>query len=190
MKVNFFSLHIGDFLGGTMGLDAQELGAYTSLLIAHYQAGVDGLLDDDVFLARVARVSTKVWKRIKMRVLAKFEQNQGHWIHERVVEELRKMHELSTQNSEKSLKRWNTPKPTAKQRVSKPIANSQCIYEAKVIRLKQETFDKWLAMTDMDEFEFARWLDNEDKWLDSLPAEQKAKWFFIVESKLKKMRAA
>lgn len=190
MKVNFFSLHIGDFLGGTMGMDAQELGAYTSLLIAHYQAGANGLQDDDVFLARVARVSTKVWKRIKMRVLDKFESNQGHWVHARVVDELRKMTELSAQNSEKSLKRWNTPMPSAKQGQSKPLANNHLIYEGKVIRLTEKTFNEWLGMTTMDDKQFALWLDEQDKWLQTLPAEQKAKWVFIVKAQLKKMKAA
>lgn len=188
MKVNFFSFHIGDFLGGTMGFDAQELGSYTSLLIAHYQAGNTGLQDDEVLLARYARVSLKVWRRIRHRVLEKFSLNDGHWTHERVIEELRKMHELSSQNSEKSLKRWNTPKPKAKPGVSNPISTN-LLYAGKVIRLRQESFDKLHSQTNMNDQEFAIWLDREDAYLAGLPKPDQAKWYFMIEAKIKKMNA-
>jgi len=116
MKVNFFSLHIGDFLGGTMGLDAQELGAYTSLLIAHYQSGAAGLLDDDTMLARMGRVTPKIWRSIKTRVMEKFDLADGRWTHSRVLEELEKMSEISAANSDKANKRWGKDKPKKKQK--------------------------------------------------------------------------
>jgi uncharacterized protein YdaU (DUF1376 family) len=191
LKVNFFSLHIGDFLGGTMGFDAQELGAYTSLLIAHYQAGQEGLRDDDIFLARVARVSSKVWKRIKDRVLEKFILDDGLWIHNRVVEELRKMTELSSQNSEKSLKRWNSRKPKALQGQSNPITNSQVekklVFEGDVIRLNQKDFDTLLSKSGLSEKGFVEFLDDKDKWYATLAEHKQKQWWHMLNAAIEKL---
>lgn len=125
MTVNHFPFHIGDFLGGTIGMDATETGAYVMLLVAHYQAGVDGLSDDDVFLARVARVSAKVWKSIRPRISEKFSVSGGRWKQERVVEELRKIEQLCAQNSAKALKQQEAARAAALPQHSQPIANSQ-----------------------------------------------------------------
>lgn len=78
-------IHIGDFLGGTIGMDAQEVGAYFLLIIAHYQAGEQGLRNDDVYLARVARVTNKVWKKLRPRLEEKFDVTDDFWRHKRVI---------------------------------------------------------------------------------------------------------
>lgn len=69
----YIQLHIGDFIGGVLHMDATEVGAYTMLLVAHYQAGEEGLPDDDRKLARIAKVSLKQWGRVKDTVMDKFE---------------------------------------------------------------------------------------------------------------------
>lgn len=72
MKIHTIPFHIGDWMGGTLGWDALECGAYFNLLVVHYQIGPDGLPDDDKLLARFARVSPKVWLRISLGIKSKF----------------------------------------------------------------------------------------------------------------------
>lgn len=111
MNIIVIPLHMGDFLTGTMDMDATEVGAYMMLLIAHYQHGEEGLPTDDKSLARIAKVSKKVWDRIKPKMLLKFhfETNPAtgrtFLVNERTVEELKKMSRKSAQNSANALKR-------------------------------------------------------------------------------------
>ncbi len=106
MKINFFSLHIGDFLGGVLHMDAQEVGAYTMLVVAHYQIGEQGLPDDDKKLARIARCGLKQWLRIKPTVLEKFTLTNGFWCNSNVIDAIRQMQVKSADAKAKSLKRW------------------------------------------------------------------------------------
>lgn len=129
MTINHFPLHIGDFLGGTIGMDATETGAYIMLIVAHYQAGENGLKNDDVLLARIAKVSTKVWSRIKERIAVKFDITIDFWRHKRVVEELRKIADIRADNSAKALKQQEARRAGALQRHSQPITNSQEPYK-------------------------------------------------------------
>lgn len=102
----YIQLHIGDFIGGVLHMDATEVGAYTMLLVAHYQAGEEGLPDDDRKLARIAKVSLKQWGRVKDTVMAKFELKDSFWRHSRVVDELREGKSKSADAKAKALKRW------------------------------------------------------------------------------------
>lgn len=100
--------HIGDFLSGTMHMDATEVGAYWLLIIAHYQAGMVGLPDDDKRLAMIAKVTTKAWNRMRPTLEQKFEVEDGFWRHKKVEEVLQKVFDKSAAAKAKSLKRWNT----------------------------------------------------------------------------------
>ena len=108
--------HIGDFLSGTMGFDATEVGAYWMLCVAHYQHGEQGLKDDDKTLATIARVSMKVWKRIRPKLEEKFSVSDGWWTHSGVLRRLQKINEMSAQNKAKALKRWNADDARASKR--------------------------------------------------------------------------
>lgn len=66
----------------------------------------------------------------------------------------------------------------------------EIIYSGKVIKLKEETFYSLLSKTGMDEQSFARFLDSEDLYYAELPGEVKAKWFFFLSAKVKKMESA
>lgn len=115
-KYHTIQLNIGDFLSGTVHMDAQEIGAYTMLIMAHYQAGEEGLPYDDKRLARMAKVSPKVWKNIKEVILEKFKiVNDGapKVVHHRIVSELRKASKVSAQNSAKALKKHRSCHATA-----------------------------------------------------------------------------
>lgn len=123
-----FQFHIGDFLTDALQMDATECGAYTMLMIAHYQAGEDGLPDDDEKLARIAKVTPHVWKgRIRKEVLEKkfaqnFSQNfSTNWVSKRVVDNLKKREKFLSnfeanplENSDPSLNSGRTlPSPSS-----------------------------------------------------------------------------
>ncbi len=105
--------HIGDFLSGTMHMDATETGAYWMLCVAHYQAGEQGLPDDDVQLARIARVNPKMWRKIRPALERKFSVEDGFWRHKRVRNVLLRVSERNSSQQAKSLKRWNAPDAAA-----------------------------------------------------------------------------
>lgn len=90
-QVTHIQFHVGDFLSGVMHMDSAEIGAYTMLIMAHYQAGECGIPDDEKKLKRITRCSGKVWNRIKDTVLEKFYLEDGFWRHKRVIEEIEKI---------------------------------------------------------------------------------------------------
>lgn len=113
-------LHIGDFLSGTIHMDATEKGAYLMLLLAHYQIGEYGLPNDDKKLARIAGVTMKTWSRIKPTIEEKFCVAEYVWTHSRAIEVLQKVALLSSNQRAKALKKHNTKPATAKPRHSQP----------------------------------------------------------------------
>lgn len=113
-------LHIGDFLGGTMHMDTLEKGAYLMLLLAHYQIGVDGLPNDQKKLSRIAGVTLKVWDRICPTLREKFTITDHFWEHKKVIEIIRKVEHISSQNSAKALKRHNSDIATAEPLICQP----------------------------------------------------------------------
>lgn len=102
-----FPFHIGDFLGGVISMDAAEVGAYTMLFVAHYQAGLDGLENDETKLARIAKCTPKVWQRVRSTVLAKFYLEGDRWKHAKVIEVLNLKGITSANQRANSLERWN-----------------------------------------------------------------------------------
>ena len=64
-KTPFMPLWVSDFVGDTMGLDAQEVGAYLLLIMAQWQAGGASLDKDKApRMARCGRSWPKVWGNI------------------------------------------------------------------------------------------------------------------------------
>lgn len=92
----FMQLYVSDFVGDTLTLSAEHIGAYLLLLIALWNA--DGHLpDDEVKLARVARLSLKKWRRVGVDLLPFFEVKDGKLTHHRLTKELQKS-EAQTQS--------------------------------------------------------------------------------------------
>ena len=118
-KVNYVQFHIGDFLSGVMHMDSSEVGAYTMLIMAHYQAGEEGLPDDDKRLRRITKTNPKVWKRIKETVLEKFNLKDGRWTHKRVIEEINSIRKKAGPGRPKA------EEGNPKQSLEKPIKDSQ-----------------------------------------------------------------
>lgn len=85
----FMQLYVSDFVGDTLLLSTEHIGAYLLLLIALWNA--DGKLPaDEVKLARVARLSVKKWRSVAADLLPFFEVNDGVLTHHRLTKELQK----------------------------------------------------------------------------------------------------
>ncbi|WP_250889082.1 DUF1376 domain-containing protein [Mesorhizobium sp. dw_380] len=82
-------LYVSDFVGDTLQLSTEQIGAYMLLLMAMWNAG-GRLPDDDAKLARVARLSLKKWRAIGPDLLTFFEREAGEIGHKRLTRELNK----------------------------------------------------------------------------------------------------
>lgn len=83
----YMRLYIADYLADTAHLSATEHGAYLLLIMNYWQTGKP-LPADDGKLARIARLTPDEWTR-HGAVLAEFFHDQdGHWHHKRIDEEL------------------------------------------------------------------------------------------------------
>lgn len=85
----FMQLYVSDFLGDTLHLSTEHIGAYMLLLMAMWNAG-GSLPDDDVKLARVARLSVKKWRSIAVDLMPFFAREDGIVTHNRLTKELQK----------------------------------------------------------------------------------------------------
>lgn len=85
----FMQLYVSDFVGDTLQLSTEQIGAYMLILMAMWNAG-GSLPDDDAKLARVARLSLKKWRAIGAGLLTFFEREAGEIGHKRLTKELRK----------------------------------------------------------------------------------------------------
>ena len=122
-NITHIQFHIGDFLSGVMHMDGAEIGAYTMMIMAHYQAGEAGLPDDDKKLMRITRTNPKVWKRIKDTVLEKFTLEDGFWKHHRIIDELAKVRSKAGPGRPKVPKESQDGIP--KSDFEKPVSDSQ-----------------------------------------------------------------
>ena len=93
-------MYWADFLADTGNLSHLEKSVYV-LLIAHYWCN-GGLPTDDRQLARIAQVSDRKWKQIRVQICAKFEDN---WRHKRIDLELAKSLKLQERRREND-RRW------------------------------------------------------------------------------------
>jgi len=85
----FMQLYVSDFVGDTLPLSTEQIGAYMLILMAMWNAG-GRLPDDDAKLARVARLSLKRWRAISVDLLSFFEREAGEIGHKRLTRELHK----------------------------------------------------------------------------------------------------
>ena len=123
MHIHTIQLNIEKLIGGTIGMDATEFGAYMSLIVSCYQSQ-NNLPNDDKRLARMARVSPKVWKRIKPILEPKFTKSDLRWSHDVVQKELDKYSLLSTKNRANALKKNKTDEPLGSVSLSQNEANT------------------------------------------------------------------
>lgn len=85
----FMQLYVSDFVGDTLQLSTEQIGAYMLLLMAMWNAG-GKLPADDQKLSRVVRMSVKKWKSISADLMDFFEGDHEHIWHNRLTKELQK----------------------------------------------------------------------------------------------------
>ncbi|QND55929.1 YdaU family protein [Mesorhizobium huakuii] len=85
----FMQLYVSDFVGDTLQLSTEQIGAYMLMLMAMWNAG-GRLPDDDAKLARITRLSQKRWRAISADLLTFFEREAGEIGHKRLTKELHK----------------------------------------------------------------------------------------------------
>ena len=82
-------LYVSDFVGDTLHLSTEQIGAYMLLLMAMWNAG-GKLPADDQKLARVVRLSVKKWRSIRADLMSFFDGDDDHIWHHRLTKELQK----------------------------------------------------------------------------------------------------
>jgi uncharacterized protein YdaU (DUF1376 family) len=80
-------LYPADYLADTAHLTAMQHGIYLLLIMNYWQRG-GPLPNDDIRLARIARVSMRDWKRNRPELEQFFTVEESHWRHLRVDTEL------------------------------------------------------------------------------------------------------
>ncbi|KKZ89046.1 YdaU family protein [Rhizobium phaseoli] len=85
----FMQLYVSDFIGDTLSLSTEQIGAYMLLLMAMWNAG-GRLPADEAKLARVTRMSMKKWKAIAEDLMPFFEVDGDQIRHNRLTKELLK----------------------------------------------------------------------------------------------------
>lgn len=85
----FMQLYVSDFIGDTLHLSTEQIGAYMLLLMAMWNAG-GKLPADDAKLARVTRMSLKKWNAISGDMMSFFDIADGSISHHRLTKELQK----------------------------------------------------------------------------------------------------
>lgn len=149
MHIHTIQLNIEKLLGGCIGMDATEFGAYMSLIVACYQAG-GKLPNDDKKLSYIARTSTHKWKKIKPVIEKKFLVNNEFWEQKFIKNDLERCMLLSKKNKANALKRNKTSKPVASQSHSQKAANTsnkEQVTNNNIIIppiIPQGDWDKWM----------------------------------------------
>ena len=85
----FMQLYVSDFIGDTLQLSTEQIGAYMLLLMAMWNAG-GKLPADDAKLARVVRMSLKKWRAVSGDLMPFFEGDANSIWHNRLTKELQK----------------------------------------------------------------------------------------------------
>ncbi|MDW9366968.1 DUF1376 domain-containing protein [Sinorhizobium meliloti] len=85
----FMQLYVSDFLGDTLHLSTEQVGAYLLLLMAMWNAG-GSLPSDEGKLARITRLPLKKWKSIASDLMPFFEMDADVLWHNRLTKELQK----------------------------------------------------------------------------------------------------
>lgn len=85
----FMQLYVSDFVGDTLHLTTEQIGAYMLILMAMWNAG-GALPADEAKIARVARLSVKKWRGIAGDIMPFFLTAEDEISHNRLTKELQK----------------------------------------------------------------------------------------------------
>lgn len=95
----YMKLYPGDFLADTMHLDAEEIGMYLLLIMAHFRNARPLPLDEKI-LAQIARANSSKKRQKMFKILQEFfQKTDDGFSQKRVVKELARRAEISAKNS-------------------------------------------------------------------------------------------
>jgi uncharacterized protein YdaU (DUF1376 family) len=95
----FMQLYVSDFVGDTLRLSTEAIGAYLLLLIALWNA--DGVIEDEEeTLATVARLPLERWRTTWAKLRPFFEVSDGRVTHNRLTKEIERFASKSAARSE------------------------------------------------------------------------------------------
>ena|ERR1700676_3908148 len=101
----YFKFFIGDYLADTPHLTTKEHGAYLLLILAYYRQG-SSLPDDENRLSTIAKVSPKVFRKMRLTLSQFFEIDGKFWKHKRIEKELAAYKQKCSKNKASIEKRW------------------------------------------------------------------------------------
>jgi uncharacterized protein YdaU (DUF1376 family) len=121
---HYVKLHIGDYLAGTKEMGLEQEGAYSRFLMNLYERGKP-FPDDDRLMARVMRLSLRVWKRIRdgLIALGKIVAKNGCLTNARFEKERQKRAEEMRQKALAANTRWSKTPASSGKTLAKLDAN-------------------------------------------------------------------
>jgi uncharacterized protein YdaU (DUF1376 family) len=131
VQFRFVDLHIGDWIGGTLGMNCEVEGAYIRFLIRLYQHGKP-LIDDDREMSARMGLSLRVWKRLRDALVAsgKIVARAGCLTNKRFENERLKRSVQLRKQAEAARSRWQKEKSS--EEVSAEFAGSLDETSAKI----------------------------------------------------------
>lgn len=204
MSRHWMPLYIADYLKDTTHLGALESGAYLHLIMDYWQNGK--LPTDDKSLARIAKLTSREWKRLKSTLQSFFYEG---WRHKRIDEELAHAADISAKRAAAAAAREaaraarssgqdgiisssNDPssddtvhssQSTKKEKIGGARAPTYA-FEGRIVRLGQVDFNRWKdtysALPDIT----ATLQAADDYYSENRPKD--GKWFFPVSRWLQK----
>jgi uncharacterized protein YdaU (DUF1376 family) len=101
----YMPLYIADYLADTAHLSTLEHGAYLLLIMNYWQTG-HPLPNDDVKLARIVRLSSRKFHKMKPILFEMFSVSERYLTHPRIDRELQKVRQKSDKSRSSVNKRW------------------------------------------------------------------------------------
>ena len=195
----YMPLYVADYLADAAHLTTVQHGAYLLLLMTYWQRGKP-LPNDDVQLARIARLGRKEWNANRAELRAFFCEEENLLVHRRVQAEIAKVQAKSLKckkaglasvqqrlngrstDAEQTLNHTDTDTDTDKKK-RREAPDGAYAFAGKVIRLKRGDLDAWQkAYPDID---VMAKLQSRDDWLATeAPATARARWFVSTSNYL------
>lgn len=198
-------LYWGDYLSDTTHLTTEEHGAYFLLIGSYWRRG-RALPDDDDFLAATTKSTKFVWRKLRNKLSPFFEISNGIWTHKRIEKEILRCSgrlksarangragglatkqragrrpPTQSQSQSQSHKQQNIKDPPTPQ-------TGGYAFEGKVIKLKQEDFNRWQEAYPHLNGTMAGVLTSRDDWYAQPENEQARKrWFQATSQWLAKL---
>ena len=192
-------LYAADYLADTAHLTAAQHGAYLLLLMNYWQRG-GPLPDDDMRLARIARVGPREWAKMRETISEFFSISGGQWSHSRVASELARV-EAKSLKSKKAAQasvqrrfgeRSTDVEPTdtdteadTEKKKEMPAKAGDFAFFGQTIKLAPRHLNEWRRIFhSIPDIEAE--LSTLDDWWQAQPADKRGNWFLATKGMLNK----